>query len=207
MPFAIRLQVASASGRARSKIDGAWILQSMQPAAVRDQASFRMGDLFNPDDYPAPDALRRRFGVTLDIDAVTEASDFRVALDKQHLERMQLEVQNRTTERIGRAMENVWHRLADAVGAMSERLSVKDAVFRDSLIDNLRDVVAVLPDLNIMEDPALERLRVKVEQSLTQFDAKELRKDADTRAHVAATASSLFEEISGLMRAFGEGDE
>ena len=35
MPLAMRLQVASASGRARLKMDGAGMLQSMQSAAVR----------------------------------------------------------------------------------------------------------------------------------------------------------------------------
>ena len=35
IPLAMRLQVASASGRVRSKIDGAGMVQSMQSAAVR----------------------------------------------------------------------------------------------------------------------------------------------------------------------------
>ena len=35
MPLAMRLQVESASGRARSKMDGAGMFQSMQSAAVR----------------------------------------------------------------------------------------------------------------------------------------------------------------------------
>lgn len=175
--------------------------------AVRDRAAFRMGDLFNPDDYPRPDVLRRRFGVTLDIDAVTEAGDFRVALDKDSLERMRLEVQDRTTERINRAMESVWQRLADAVGHMAERLSDKDSTFRNSMIENLREVVALLPDLNVTDDPTLERIRRQVEQSLTQYDPKDLRDNVNTREQVAAAATNMFEEISGIMRAFGGGDE
>ncbi len=41
IPFAIRLQVASASGRARSKMLGAGIDQSMHSAAVRQGFSLR----------------------------------------------------------------------------------------------------------------------------------------------------------------------
>lgn len=40
IPFATRLQVASASGRSRSKMLGAGMLQSMQSAAVRHGLSF-----------------------------------------------------------------------------------------------------------------------------------------------------------------------
>lgn len=174
---------------------------------VRDRASFRMGDLFNPDDYPRPDVLRRRFGVHLDIDAVTEAGDFRVALDKDSLDRMRQDVQERMTERINRAMENVWQRLADAVGHMAEKLTDKDAVFRDSMIENLREVVALLPDLNVTDDPTLERIRQQVEQHLTQYDPKDLRGNADVREQAATQATTMFDEISGLMRAFGAGNE
>lgn len=174
---------------------------------VRDQASFRMGTLFNPDDYPPPDALRRRFGVFLDIDAVTEAGDFRVALDEEHLNRVKLEVQDRTTDRINRAMGDVWTRLADAVGHMADRLRDKDAVFRDSMIVNLRELVALLPDMNFTNDPQLNRIIAQVEATLTQFEPKELRKDDAARAQVAADATAIFDEISGLMRAFGDGEE
>lgn len=174
--------------------------------AARDQAAFRMGAMFNPDDYPSVDSLRRKFGVSLDIDAVTEAGDFRVQMDTEAAAKVRAGIEAATEQRVARAMQDVWQRLADAVGKMAERLGDADAIFRDSMLTNLDEIVDVLPDLNVLEDPALEQARLDVKARLTGFDAATLRTDKATRAAVATAAQEIFDDMSGLMRAFNKGD-
>ncbi len=169
---------------------------------AREQAAFRMGALFKPDDYPLPSTLRRRFAVALDIDAVTEAGDFRVQMDADAAERVRAGMESAMQERLGRAMKDVWIRLAEAVGHVADRLKDPETVFRNSLIENLTSVVDMVPDLNVLDDPDIARLTAEVKAKLTGYTPEDLRADKDMRAEAATIAQDIYAEIGGLMRAF-----
>lgn len=177
-------------------------LTTTYPTA-REKAAFRMGTMFNPDDYPSADTLRRRFAVNLEIDAVSEASDFRVQLDAAEQQRVREGIESAVHSRITTAMHDVWSRLSTAVENVAERLSDEDAIFRNSLISNLVDLIDLLPDLNITGDADLERLRLEAKHKLTAHTPDALRADKTVRAQVASEAQSLLADLSGIMRAFG----
>lgn len=170
---------------------------------ARESAAFRMGDMFKSEDYPSVDALRRRFAVHLDIDAVTEAGDFRVQIDADAQERVKTALESAVQRRLAEATRDVWERLADAVGRMAERLGTKDAIFRNSMLENIQEVADILPDLNVIDDPDLDRLCKEVRDTLVGHDPQVLRTDEAERARVASVAQGIYDEIGDLMRAFG----
>ena len=176
-------------------------VQDVYPAA-REQAAFRMGALFQANDYPVPSALADKFYVRLDIDAITEASDFRVAMDASTVQQIQQDMEAGLQQRMQRAMQDVWRRLAETLGHFTEKLST-DGVFRDSTIKHLDELVAVLPGLNILNDPQLEALRVQIEQTLVGYRPADLRKDTALRAAVASDARAIVAQMTGFMTAAG----
>jgi hypothetical protein len=169
---------------------------------AKDQAEFRMGDLFNSSDYPDSTTLRNKFYVNLDIDSVTQANDFRVQLDANELERVKAQMMESTQARLGRAMQDVWQRLADTLKHFGDKMS-KDEIFRDSTVRNLEEIVELLPDLNILNDPQLEQVRQDIKNSLIGYDPKDLRKDKAVRNNVASEAQRIMDTMSGFMNAFG----
>lgn len=176
------------------------------PTAV-EQASFRMGALFKPEDYPRVSELRSKFYVGLDIDAITEAGDFRVELDADQIDTVRQSMEHAMEQRINRAMQDVWQRLFTVVERMHERLADEDAVFRNSLITNVSDLVAVLPGLNVLEDPKLAALCREVQKKLTGIDPDDLRQDKATRFEVAGEAKKIMERMGGFMNAFNTPDK
>lgn len=169
---------------------------------ARDQAEFRMGDLFNPADYPSTTALRHKFYVNIDIDAVTTANDFRVKMDAHELEAVRASMTEALQHRVGRAMADVWQRLADTLKHFGDKMD-GDEIFRDSTVKNLEEIVEILPDLNILNDPNLEQIRQDIKASLTGYEPKALRKDPATRSMVAGEAKRIMDTMSGFMNAFG----
>lgn len=169
---------------------------------VRDQAEFRMGELFNPQDYPAPSALKHRFYIHMDIDAVTMANDFRVQLDEKEQERVKANMELALKKRLGTAMEEVWTRLAKTLKHFAEQVG-SDIQFRDSTVKNLEEIVDLLPDLNILNDAHLEQLRQDILNHLIGHDPKQLRKDDVARKQVAGEAKRIIDTMSGFMNAFG----
>lgn len=169
---------------------------------VRDQAEFRMGELFNPQDYPAPSALKHKFYINLDIDAVTMANDFRVQLDEKEQERVKASMEQALKKRLGTAMEEVWTRLAKTLKHFAEQVG-SDVMFRDTTITHLEEIVELLPDLNILNDARLEQLRQDISSHLIGYDPKQLRKDDVARKQVAGEAKRIIDTMSGFMNAFG----
>jgi 5,10-methenyltetrahydromethanopterin hydrogenase len=181
-------------------------LDDKYPAAIA-QAEFRMGDLFKREDYPSVEQLRGRFRIVLDIDAVTTSNDFRVAIDQEHVERVKASMEAAAERRVQQAQADVWKRLLERVGKVAERLGDPEAVFRDSTIDNVAELVELIPGLNVLDDPDIERMRRQIEDKLVGHDAKDIRKDPDLRAELAGDAKAIVDEMAGFMRAFGGGFE
>ena len=169
---------------------------------AQEKARFRMGELFKPDVYPSAEALRRRFYVNLDIDAVTTAGDFRVEMDQNTIDEVREGMEQAMGARIGRAMQDVWARLNTTLGHFAEKMA-GDGIFRNTTLTNLEELVQVLPDLNITNDPELERIRLEIADKIIGFDAQDLRKDKLVRDRAATEASKIVEEMAGFLNAFG----
>lgn len=177
-------------------------LTTKYPSAI-EQAEFRMGELFDRDDYPPVAALRHRFRASLDIDAITTANDFRVQIDADQADKVKASMESAAEARVHRAMQDVWVRLADVIGKFHERMANEDAIFRDSTINNIHELIELIPGLNVLDDPEVERVRALVEKKFGNVDPKDVRKNPDYRAELAGEAKDVMDKVAGFMRAFG----
>lgn len=173
--------------------------------AAREQAEFRMGDLFKGDDYPSAASLRQRFYVNMDIDAVTESGDFRVEMDAEQLDTVRSSMEEAMRGRISRAMQDVWTRLSEVVGHFAKKMGTDD-IFRDTTVRNIEELVDMLPGLNVLDDPDLARMGEEIKAKLAGLDPKELRKDKDVRSQAAKDAADIMERMGGFMAATTEAE-
>ena len=84
---------------------------------------------------------------------------------------------------------------------MAEKLDDPKAVFRDTLVENTREICSVLTRLNFTDDPNLEAMRQEVEQSLTKHHPDALRNDPDLRRDKAAEAKAIMAKMGAFMGA------
>ena len=163
---------------------------------ARDQASFRMGDLFVESDYPTIEELQKKFQVTLDIDGITEPDDFRVALPQQELDKLKASMEESIQRRLGSAMQDVWLRIAELLEHYIEKIGDEDAIFRDSTVNNLVDLMNILPGLNVTGDPKLREIRQKIMAGIGAYQPADLRKTKELRAVAAKEARAIRESIN-----------
>jgi hypothetical protein len=71
--------------------------------------------------------------------------------------------------------------------------------FRDSLVDNVRDLAALLPAFNLTDDPKVDALIDRINRELCSEDAKTLRKNADARESVAKSADEIVAEVGKFL--------
>lgn len=174
------------------------------------RARIELGGLFREADYPAPETLRDRFSLRWRIQPAPAAEHFIAKLATADTDRVRRDIERRIGERLGEALADLYRRLGAAVGHVAERLREdgdgKPLVFRDSLIENVRDIVEVAPKLNLFGDENLARLCEEVKEKIAAVEPDALRPsrafDPKTRARVKRDADELLERFSGY---FGTG--
>ncbi len=168
------------------------------PALV-DDARVRLNGLFSAGDYPRN--VRDRFGLETQISPIPMAGDFRVSLRDDETAEIQREIEARTVQATAAAHNDLYRRLADCVGHMADKLGDSKAIFRDSLIDNLRELCELLPRLDLQGDPILAQIRKSAEEKMLRYGAETLREDAAARAETATDASAILRAMEGFYNA------
>lgn len=164
---------------------------------LKEDAKRILGGLYDPADYPSAVDIRQKFHMDMAVFPVPSA-DFRVSIASDELTRIQQDVERRVAEAQTNAMKDVWQRLFDRVKHMAEKLADPKAIFRDSMVENAREICALLPRLNFTDDPNLEALRQQVEASLIKHP-EALRNDPDLRRDTAAEAKAIMDKMSVFM--------
>lgn len=167
---------------------------------LKTHARVSLNTLYNEADYPSQDEVASKFNMDMSIMPVPDG-DFRVDVAEEELARITADVERRVVDASQNAMKEAWNRLHDRVKHMAEKLDDPKAVFRDTLVENTREICSVLTRLNFTDDPNLEAMRQEVEQSLTKHHPDALRNDPDLRRDKAAEAKAIMAKMGAFMGA------
>ena len=171
-------------------------------------AKVSLNGLFSEEDYPEASQIAERFAFERKIFNVPDASDFRVDLADGQAEDIKAELQATMDDALREVMRDAWQRVADHVGKMAEKLRAyvpgtegqrATGIFHDSLVENVRELAALLPSLNIARDPALDACAETIKESLCQHDAADLRIWDSTRLRVAESAESILAQVGSYL--------
>jgi hypothetical protein len=177
-------------------------VNTLYPRAVA-RAEFRMGSLFKEDDYPEARELQRKFYCNLDIDAVTMPEMLKGCFeDKEAYEKAKADAEAAMQARTVKAVGSLWGQLAEMLSHLGSKLADENAIFRDSTITNLQELVDMMPDLNFTNDPNLTRIANEIEQTMLGYEVKDLRKDGKVRKAAALDAKKILDDMGGFMAAF-----
>lgn len=114
--------------------------------ALQARAVKSLGSLYRAEEYPEASEISKRFGIEVSFLPVPDAKDFRVQVsenEREEFERKMKEVEDK-------AMRECWTRLSGVVRTAAAKLNQPGAIFRDTLIENIQDVVNALPSLSLI---------------------------------------------------------
>lgn len=161
----------------------------------KDEAQTRLNGMFAEEDYPDPDKLTGKYSLAIQLQPIPDADDFRVSLNEEDVEAIREAYRLQLEKSIGEANKELWSRLYEVVGHMLERLSSADAKFKNSLVENVRDLCALMPKLNITEDEHLNAIVAEVQQTLARLSPDALRKNAELRGQTASQARKILDKM------------
>lgn len=166
----------------------------------REDARKRLNGMFREEDYPGRREIDLKFNFTTDIEPVPSSEDFRVSVGTRDLSRIKKDLEKREQERLADATRDLFIRLNDVIGKLAEALAEEDKIFRDSKVENIIELVNLLPKLNVGNDPKLEALCAETRKKLCAIEPDTLRKDGKVRAKVAGDADAILKKMSGYFK-------
>lgn len=162
-------------------------------SAACETAQTKLNGMFKARDYPKSGfELRKRFAVTADYNAVPQEV---TGLPASVATLINSGIAERVNTSLDAAMSDAWTRLYTCVEKLHDKLATPGAIFRDTLVGNVREVCDVLTKLNITGNADLETMRAKVAADIAQYDPDTLRDNALLREGVAKTAAGMLDTM------------
>ncbi len=165
------------------------------PLLVQD-ARVRLGTMYDPADYPQPADIARSFSVDMEIMPVPDAGDFRVDVMKEAEDEIREQITRVVQERQAAMTKDCWTRIGEVVGRIAEQCGKSKGRIHDSLMDNARELMHVLPALNVTGDPALKEIEQEIRALIVPPDA--IRSNAAVRQRLAEGAARVLTKIQGV---------
>lgn len=178
---------------------------------IRAKMVQRLGKAFHDDDYPTPAALRRRWSVDVNFSPMPDKADFRVDLPAKELATINQNIDDQVARAVESAQNDLFQRLYSVVLSMRDRIKdfkvvegkggkrkVENA-FRNSAVENVRELCKMLPRLNFTNNPDLTRLAEEVAATLGNQDAETLREDDTLRAKAVEAADDVLKRMAAYI--------
>jgi hypothetical protein len=165
--------------------------------ALKRAARLELNGMYNEEDYPTN--IAAKFGVDVVMMPLPDAEDFRATLSAAAVAEIKQGIAAELQNTMQVAMREPYERLYTHISRMVARLSDQNGVFRDTLVTGLSDLCAVLPGLNLTNDPQLEDLRQRAERMIANIDPQELRDVPAVRRNVARQAAEIKHLMAGYM--------
>jgi Protein of unknown function (DUF3150) len=173
------------------------------PAYVTERKKALNG-LFREDDYPSASEIRSKFAFDTKFANVPDAGDFRSdVLDDDTVNDIRSEIAEGERKAEGEVMAHTYHEIADVVGKMAKKLkdfkaegkTAKESYFKDSLVENIRELTELLPTFNLTGDAKLAELTSRLQSELCVEDPKTLRDNDNVRVAVQKSAEEILADV------------
>lgn len=162
---------------------------------VIDEAKVRLNGMFRQADYPTRYEIESKFNYRTTFMPVPDG-DFRIQLSDSEVEKLKAELGLEINNRLNAAVKGIWERISDQLKRMRERLQDTEAIFRDSLFENLNELLVLLPRLNVTNDPNIAAI-TKEMQTLTA-DPNAIRSNPTLRRDTANEVDKVLNKFNGF---------
>lgn len=162
------------------------------------QDMLRLGPLANSSDYPRDVACC--YEVAVKFMPVPDVADFRVQISDEDKATLQSAIE----EAEQGVAKYLLQEMLDPIRRAAEKLAVpigeEGAIFRDTLMSNITDVVDRAKKLNISNDPQVAAVVDEITQSISVYarNPDRLREDVGARLDAQTKLDGIMSKLSGL---------
>lgn len=178
--------------------------------ALVKTAKQRVGDLFEHVDFPTSGKeFKAKYSFDFTVGKLQDTdADIRIAgLSKAQAEELKQSMVTDYAAKTQRVKQEVVKRLEDVIGKMAKTLRKKQVelvdgskgvLFRDSLIENVRELAEIAPSLNVTRSAKVADAIAAMTKLVQDTKAQDVRDDKKLRASKAKEASKIAADLRDI---------
>ena len=167
------------------------------PVFVKEEKK-NLGALYRESDYPSAEDMRFNFRFLVAIDVIPDSKDIRVKLSAEQAAEIRKDVEARTHESLKAAVGSIYARIGDQLKEAKRKLD--EGTVRVNMFSGMQEVIDLLPKLNILNDPDLNRLGREVQHDLLSVDVGALKEDTSMVKATGEKAAKLLKSLDLLQK-------
>lgn len=186
-----------------SKFIAAWPSAALEARAA-------LNGLWKAEDYDiTPVAMQKKFSVRFELEPMPHAADIRIDAPDAIMASLIKQQEDLITERFQAGCKDAFKRFYAAIERMHEKLSDPDAKVYESVFGNLKELVDLLPVINVGKDPELTRIAKMAGYKLLNAEAtvppsalaltENVRADKQARRERANDALDILKDMKMFM--------
>lgn len=160
------------------------------PLALEKARTMHAGT-YRENDYPTLDKVRQQFEFRVAFLPIPSSSHFDVSVVGPAVAAMRAQLEASNSAKVEQAVGELWSRLLDPVTKMADTLRDPAAIFRDSLVGNVIQVLDLVPALNVTGSDQLKTAAIEVRNRLANLNPDVLRNNRVARRAAAETAGEI----------------
>jgi hypothetical protein len=165
---------------------------------IKANAKGELKNLYNELDYPSVDALKRKFGIKFAVLPFPDAEQFGIDLPEEELAGIRANLTTQVEHAVELARSDLAMRFYEATAKLAAR-AASDGRLHASAVDNVREIVDLLPKLNFTNDPKMNELADMAKRSLTTLNVEVLRESPSARMDVGEKAKEISMQMAAYM--------
>ena len=176
-------------------------------AKAIESAKRRLGDAFNPSDYPTIEEIVGKFTLDIGYTLLSDTTDFRFDnLSDDRNEKLRVNIESGVNTAINDAMATVEERLVDTVRHLGEVCNkyghdAKGKVvgrFKDSTVTKVTELAKILPHLNLTDDPRITHAAKQLKATLATITPDGIKNSTGERSRVEREAKAIVADLGGI---------
>jgi len=166
------------------------------------RAQNRLGDLYDPALFPSVEELRRKMSLRVTYEPIADPSNFIVQIGDQAAEEMKKQYNEVLSSRMEGISNYIYEKLREPLTNLVKRIDYEadDAPtgFRNTIVDNVMQIVELMGTCNFNNDPKIDRLKRELRNALKGVTPDALREDSGLRRHTKQEVQKIIDQLPSL---------
>jgi len=166
------------------------------------RAQNRLGDLFDPALFPSVEELRRKMGMRVTYEPIADPSNFIIQIGDQAAEEMKKQYNEVLSSRMDGISNYIYEKLREPLTNLVNRIDYEAGTaptgFRNTIVDNVMQIVEMMDTCNFNDDPKIDRLKRELRNALKGVTPDGLREDAGLRRHTKQEVQKIIAQLPSL---------
>ena len=168
----------------------------------KEEAPSRMGDNYDPEDYPTLSDCKKRFKCVVDPVPLSSGKQWQhlSAIGGDLVKVLEVSTNEKIQAAKKEAQASMWADVLKPIQHIVDVLQKDKSKIHETLIGNVLSIVDLVPAFTFENDPHLLELAAKAKHELGQITTEDLRKSDDVRKDALAKAQALVTAFKPFAR-------